>query len=345
MKAGLDFGRVAPPDRRKDGVPWGHFVAGGTSGIVSKTLASPLNVIAIRMATASTGTKEAGPAMLQIGRAMADVLRTDGLKGFWRGNFTNTLSSAPGKAIDFFTYALFKNLLTRGEREPADHERFVAGAMAGIASDGLLYPLEVISTRVAIGGQYKNALHACTTILREEGVKGFYSGLGSALFGVVPYAGVSFAAYDRLSSMYRKHAGVESAGVMATFCCGLASGWLASTLSYPLYNVTLRLQAQGGAAAAGVVYTGMRHAFSHILKTQGVAGLYMGYLPATLKMIPMSGASFTTYELVKRALQSKPAMLDDDEDDDQDDHHVSHEERALEPVRAVAAAVQPPIVG
>ncbi len=61
---------------------------------------------------------------------------------------------------------------------------------------------------------------------------------------MVPYAGCSFAAYDILSSRYRKWAGVESAGLMATFGCGLASGWFASTISYPLYNVTLRLQAQ-----------------------------------------------------------------------------------------------------
>jgi hypothetical protein len=43
----------------------------------------------------------------------SQVWAKDGLGGFWRGNLTNTLSSAPGKAIDFFSYALFKEMFTK----------------------------------------------------------------------------------------------------------------------------------------------------------------------------------------------------------------------------------------
>jgi solute carrier family 25 phosphate transporter 23/24/25/41 len=103
---------IMPPDRRKDGPPWGHFVAGGTAGMVSKTLSSPLHVIAIRIATATVDAPLAG-ALSVIPKAAAQVWAKDGLRGFWRGNFTNSLSSAPGKAIDFFSYALFKSLLTK----------------------------------------------------------------------------------------------------------------------------------------------------------------------------------------------------------------------------------------
>ena len=220
----------------------------------------------------------------------------------------------------------------QGEREPNDAERFVAGALAGMTSDGLLYPLEVISTRMAISGQYNSAAHAVAHIWKTEGLRGFYAGLGSALFGVVPYAGCSFAAYDILSSRYRKWAGVESAGVMATFGCGLASGWFASTISYPLYNVTLRLQAQGGAAAGAVAYTGMRDAMRHIFLTQGLRGFYRGYLPSTLKMIPMSGASFATYEMVKQKLGGATQQdTDSDDEDDQDDKDTLHNNQPTRP--------------
>ena len=82
-------------------------------------------------------------------------------------------------------------------------------------------------------------------------------------------------------------------------------------------------QAQGGKKAGGIVYKSMAHALTHILKTQGVGGLYMGYVPATLKMIPMSGASFATYEMVKRALVPATSEIDpEDDEDDQDDHYV-----------------------
>jgi hypothetical protein len=59
---------------------------------------------------------------------------------------------------------------------------------------------------------------------------------------------------------------------------------------------------QGGAAAGGVMYSGMKDAMRQIFLTQGIRGFYRGYLPSTLKMIPMSGASFATYEMVKQKL-------------------------------------------
>ena len=58
MKVGLDIGprRLAIPDKRKDGSPWGHFVAGGVAGVVAKTMSSPLNVVAIRTTVGGDGT-------------------------------------------------------------------------------------------------------------------------------------------------------------------------------------------------------------------------------------------------------------------------------------------------
>jgi len=339
MKVGLDIGRIMPPDRRKDGPPWGHFVAGGLAGVVSKTLSSPLHVISIRMATNSIVSKAVTPGGVWgvIGRSILGIYKKDGMGGFFCGNFTNAMSSAPGKAIDFFSYAALKNHFTKGECEPNDAQRFVAGAIAGMCSDAILYPLELVSTRIAAGDKYKAVIPTIRTIMAEEGIKGFYSGLGSALIGVVPYAGVSFAAYDMFSTNYRKWAGVETAGILPTFCCGLASGWLASTLSFPLYNVTIRLQAQGASTVAGqVMYTGMMDAFRKILAQQGIKGLYLGYVPASLKMIPMSGASFTTYELVKQYLRNadnQQFKQEDEDNDDQDDHYVQHPPLMIEALK------------
>ena len=83
MKAGVDIGRAMPPDKRKDGPPWGHFVAGGSAGIVSKTLSSPLNVIAIRIATAAADAPIAG-ALSVIPRAAAQVCAATPVPGATR---------------------------------------------------------------------------------------------------------------------------------------------------------------------------------------------------------------------------------------------------------------------
>jgi hypothetical protein len=40
-----------------------------------------------------------------------------------------------------------------------------------MCSDGILYPLELVSTRIAAGGKYKAVIPTIRTIMAEEGFK------------------------------------------------------------------------------------------------------------------------------------------------------------------------------
>ena len=304
MKVGLDIGprRLSIPDKRKDGSPWGHFVAGGIAGVVAKTVSSPLNVVAIR-------TTVGGDAPLGLVPMFQKIMREEGAKGFFKGNLSNSLSSAPGKAFDFFAYSTYKNLLTRGEpREPTNGERLLAGSLAGMTSDTLLYPLEVISARLSISTKtYANSFAAAATVVRNVGVRGLYSGWGSAMLGTIPYTGLSFGTYDILSSAYKRATKQESAGALPTLACGVVSGFIASTASYPIYRVTVRMQT-GLAPSSSIA-----KCLQMTLKDGGAKALFRGWIPSSLKIVPQAGFSFLTYELVRGLLQSKD---DKDEDDD-----------------------------
>ena len=310
MKVGLDIGprRLAIPDRRKDGSPWGHFIAGGIAGIVAKTASSPLNVVAIR-STVSTGADARLVPMVQ------KILREEGIAGFFKGNLANSLSSAPGKAFDFFAYSAYKNMLTRGEpREPTNGERLLAGSLAGMTSDTLLYPLEVISTRLAITTQsYANSLAGAAAVVRQAGVRGLYSGWRSAMLGTIPYTGLSFATYDILSTAYKKATKQESAGALPTLMCGVASGFIASTASYPIYRVTLRMQT-GLAPSKSIV-----QCLKMTVQDGGAKALFRGLVPSSLKIVPQAGFSFVVYEFVRQRLQEKREASEDDDSSDEDD--------------------------
>ena len=296
MKVGLDIGprRLAIPDKRKDGSPWGHFVAGGVAGVVAKTMSSPLNVVAIRTTVGGDGT-------VGLVQMFQKIMREEGTKGFFKGNLANSLSSAPGKAFDFFAYSTYKNLLTRGEpREPTNVERLLAGSLAGMTSDTLLYPLEVISTRLSINTKaYANSLAAAAAVVRQTGLRGLYSGWGSAMLGTIPYTGLSFGTYDILSSAYKRATKQESAGALPTLLCGVTSGFIASTASYPIYRVTVRMQT-GLAPSSSIA-----NCLKLTLKEGGAKALFRGWVPSSLKIVPQAGFSFLTYELVRTLLKEK----------------------------------------
>ena len=79
-----------------------------------------------------------------------DLIKTiavsQGIKGFWKGNFVNILRTAPFKAINFYAYDTYRSQLlkiTRNE-ETTNFERFVAGAAAGITATCLCLPMDTV---------------------------------------------------------------------------------------------------------------------------------------------------------------------------------------------------------
>ena len=345
MKVGLDIGprRLPIPDKRKEGAPWGHLIAGGISGIVSRTVSSPLNVIAIRIAATSEATIAAAAAGAQttmngatarafqtLGSGFASIWAKEGLRGFFKGNMSNSIASVPGKAIDFFAYDFYKKLLTKGgDRDPENWERFAAGALAGMTSDTIMYPLDVISTRVSLNRarDAQNSLMQMVNVVKQTGLRGCYAGWSAAMIGVIPYAGISFGAYDTFKSQYKKIQKIdeeESIGSGPTLMCGLMAGWLASTASYPFYYCTVRLQAGRVPLLPNGKLPRVDQLIVNTIRTSNWKDLFRGYLPSSLKLMPQAGFSFLTYELVQEQLEKRSKVLsrkmnyDDNEEEKND---------------------------
>lgn len=71
---------------------------------------------------------------------------TQGMRGFWKGNFVNILRTAPFKAVNFTAYDTYRKQLLRfsGNEEATNFERFIAGAAAGITATVLCLPLDTV---------------------------------------------------------------------------------------------------------------------------------------------------------------------------------------------------------
>lgn len=75
------------------------------------------------------------------------IATTQGLRGFWKGNFINILRTAPFKAINFYAYDSYRKQLLKlsGNEETTNSERFIAGAAAGMTASVLCLPLDTVS--------------------------------------------------------------------------------------------------------------------------------------------------------------------------------------------------------
>lgn len=175
------------------------------------------------------------------------------------------------------------------------------------------YPLDLIRAKLAFqvhSRKYRGLWHTLAkTYVKEGGFKGLYRGFGPTVFGIIPYAGVSFFCYDTLKASYLSSTGKDSMPGYMRLMVGGLSGAIAQTASYPLDVVRRRMQVEGlsedGAAPKNAprIYTSTLKSFRIILQKEGIKGLFIGLSINYIKVAPTVGISFATYEYMKKVFE------------------------------------------
>ncbi|CAN0915943.1 Calcium-dependent mitochondrial ATP-magnesium/phosphate carrier protein 2 [Linum grandiflorum] len=278
-----------------------YFIAGGIAGATSRTATAPLDRLKVVLQVQTTRAS--------IVPAVKKIWKADGLLGFFRGNGLNVVKVAPESAIKFYAYEMLKNVIKdlKGEEDVdiGTSGRLLAGGLAGAVAQTAVYPMDLVKTRLqthACEGGKAPKLGALTRdIWMHEGPRAFYKGLVPSLIGIIPYAGIDLAAYEKLKEMAKTYLLNDSeAGPLVQLGCGTISGAAGATCVYPLQVIRTRMQAQQANASAP--YKGMSDVFLRTLEKEGYRGFYKGLVPNLLKVVPAASITYMVYEAMKKHL-------------------------------------------
>ena len=186
---------------------------------------------------------------------------------------------------------------------------FVSGAIAGAAATTITYPLDLLRTRFAAQGSdkvYASLRSGIREIARDEGLVGFFQGLGAGIGQILPYMGLFFSAYETLRPSLADLAlpfgsGDATAGVLA--------GVFAKTGVFPVDLIRKRLQVQGptrGRYAGGLIPVYSKSVWGTgraIVIAEGWRGLYRGLGVGLAKSAPASAITMWTYERVLKVMK------------------------------------------
>lgn len=145
------------------------------------------------------------------------VWNANGLFGFFRGLPLGLVGMFPYAAIDLSTFEYLKRaLLARQARIKQCHEddvplnNFVTGAIGALSgglSASVVYPLNVMRTRLQAQGTvlhpstYSSITDVARRTLQTEGPRGFYKGLTPNLLKVAPAVSISYVVYENSKRM------------------------------------------------------------------------------------------------------------------------------------------------
>lgn len=173
----------------------------------------------------------------------------------------------------------------------------MAGGIAGVISQTLIYPLEIARTcmSVSAAGTYSSIWHCTTSIMKTGGLRALYAGWSVSTLGIVPYAGLDLAMNsmmrERVTAIYEKqHA---EPGILTLLSCGMVSATFAMLCTYPIGLVRTRLQASSVPGAPR--FDGIVDCARKTYQEGGIRAFYRGVGPTTIKVVPSAAISYACY--------------------------------------------------
>ncbi|RKF60209.1 Mitochondrial glycine transporter [Erysiphe neolycopersici] len=299
------------------------FLAGLVSGICSAVLLQPADLLKTRLQQSSKSS------LYVIFRDVSNS--SNAAFRFWRGTTASALRTGLGSAIYFPTLNVLRqnmeksNFLQSSGTKENDNSNYssslpelsnlanlVTGAMARSFAGFVLMPMTVIKVRFESNlYTYNSIFGAGIDILRTEGFKGFFAGVGATTARDAPYAGLYVLFYEqskkRLSRLTLQFStaetnsmnknGTKSASV--NFASGMVAAGLATGLTNPFDAIKTRIQLQPNA------YPNVFYAAGKMMQEEGPKTFFNGLSLRMARKALSSALAWTLYEEVIRRVASR----------------------------------------
>ncbi|XP_020292454.1 mitochondrial uncoupling protein Bmcp isoform X2 [Pseudomyrmex gracilis] len=190
-----------------------------------------------------------------------------------------------------------------GERNWKDWRPFVYGGLASIIAELCTFPLDTTKTRLQVQGQkydqklarlkYTGMIDALLQISQQEGIKGLYSGISSAILRQATYGTIKFGTYYSLKKIVTDTWATGDLVTINIVCAALA-GALSSAIANPTDVVKVRMQVTGNETNMSLLSI-----FQDVYRYEGIRGLWRGVGPTAQRAAIIAAVELPIYDYTK----------------------------------------------
>jgi len=293
---------------------WLQMLTGGIAGCVGEIATIPLDTAKVRLQIQGTTLKPGDPIKYNglIGTAMM-IAREEGPQSLFKGLSAGLQRQIVFASIRIGLYDWVKTLFVPKDfhGEVPLLKKILAALLTGAAGICVANPTDVVKIRLQAEGKlppgvpkrYNGALDAYSKIIKNEGIKGLWTGLGPNILRNATINASELATYDECKSFLVKKKGWMSDNIYCHFVCSAIAGFAAAVIGSPVDVVKTRIM--GAKKGTGEAYTGVVDCVVRTMRKEGPLAFYDGFSANASRIISWNIVMFVTLDNLRQYLTKK----------------------------------------
>ncbi|PBC27889.1 2-oxoglutarate/malate carrier protein [Apis cerana cerana] len=177
---------------------------------------------------------------------------------------------------------------------------FLFGGTAGMAATCVVQPLDLIKNRMQLSGIKISTINIISSILKNEGILAFYSGLSAGLLRQASYTTTRLGTFEWLSELISKD---KQPNFLMKLLIGSSAGCVGAFVGTPAEVALIRMTADGRLPLAERRnYKNAFNALIRIAKEEGFLALWRGTVPTMGRAMVVNAAQLASYSQSKETL-------------------------------------------
>lgn len=263
--------------------------AGSIGGLAEAACLQPIDVIKTRLQLDRAGQYR---GVYDCGRQM---VTEEGLAAMWKGLAPFSCNLTLKYALRMGTNAVYQGMMRDENGQLTQGRRLLSGLMAGVTEALVVVtPFEVIKIRMQQQRgtdksllKYTSPTQCAATIVREEGLRGLWSGATPTVMRNGTNQMCLFWAKANLDRLFwgKRDGDGKQLTPVQSMTSGFTAACLGPVATGPFDVAKTRLMAQQKSEGP-VKYTGFFHALATIPREEGVRAMWKGLLPRLMRIPP-----------------------------------------------------------
>ncbi|KAJ3025719.1 UNVERIFIED_CONTAM: hypothetical protein HDU68_006769 [Siphonaria sp. JEL0065] len=267
--------------------------AGAIAGVTEILVCYPLDVVKTRFQLQISGSSN---SYKNLGDAFSKIIKQEGFGALYRGILPPIMVEAPKRAIKFTANEEYTKLFKPHVKD-AQVLSILTGMAAGFTESLVVVSPELIKIRLQDkrnAGLYKSTGDCVKKIWASEGIAGFVRGAEATAYRHISWNAGYFGCIQYVRSILPK-AETKEAKMLNNMAAGTIGGTVGTILNTPFDVVKSRVQGQ---ISAPYKYYWCAPSLVTIVREEGFAALYKGFVPKVLRLGPGGGILLVTFDVV-----------------------------------------------